>query len=302
MKKTLLIFLCFLLSGIGSIAQELNCKVQVMSPKLQSNPANKEIFESLQTVVFEFMNNTKWTNDKFKPEERIDCTILINISDKISSDVFSGSIQIQASRPVFNSSYSSMLLNYNDNDFKINFLRNTRLVFSPDKHQNNLTSILAFYAYMILGYDYDSFSMEGGSQYFNKAQNVVSNATNAPESGWKAFEGNKNRYWLVDNALQNVFKPLRQCFYKYHRLGFDMLYDDVAKGRRAVMQGLELIEKVHKNRPGSFNVQLFFTAKADELVNLFSQAFPDEKNKAVNLLKKLDPTNATKYQKILKGE
>ncbi len=286
-----------LMISLVAVGQELNCQVSVIAPT--DGVTDKRVYDAMQTSIFEFMNNRRWTNDVFKPEERIECSILININERVSANEFKGSIQITARRPVYNSSYYSDLFNYSDNDFHINYLENSRIEFTPDQHRSNLASILAFYAYMILGYDYDSFALEGGSQYFGKAQGVVNNAQNARESGWKAFEGTKNRYWLVDNAMHKLFKPMRECFYKYHRLGFDKMYDDIDAGRKAVADGLELLRQVHRNRPGSFNMQVFFVTKSNEIVNLFSGAYPDEKSKIFNLLKEIDPTNTSRYQKIM---
>ena len=190
MKNTLVLIL--LLLFVNGNSQELNCQVQVIAPTLQSNPANQEIIESLESSIFEFINNTKWTNDNFKMEERIECSMLINIQDKISSDEFRASIQVSSSRPIYNSSYKSRLFNYNDNNLQFKYLRNTAIIFKPDNHFDNLADVLAFYVYMILGYDYDSFSLEGGTPYFNKAMQIVSNCQNAPESGWKPNESNRN--------------------------------------------------------------------------------------------------------------
>jgi hypothetical protein len=283
-------------------SQELNCQIQIIAPTLQSNPANQDIFDGLQEQATEFLNYTKWTNHIYSQQERIECSILIRIDDKQGSDDFRGSIQISASRPVFNSNYKTPILNWVDNSFNFRYQRNAPFLFTPDRHQNNLTSVLAFYAYMILGYDYDSFSLEGGTPFFVKAQNIVANAQNAPESGWRANENDRNRYWLVENALQNVFNPLRVCYYNYHRLGFDMLYDKRDEAVTKILESLELIREIHKIRPNSFNVQVFFATKVDELVNLFIEAQPDVRARVFQLLKEVDPTRISKYQKIQRGK
>ena len=296
----LLLLSIFIVSVISGFGQEINCQVSVIAPKLQSNPANQETMESLQSSVFEFVNSTKWTTDNFADEERIECSILINVSEKIGSDGYKGSIQISSSRPVFNSNYSSRLFNYSDDQFSFTYLRNSAVVFTPDRHSNNLAEVVAFYMYMVIGYDYDSFSLEGGTPYFTKAQQIVTNCANASEAGWKASEGNRNRYWLVDNHLNNLYKPLRKCMYDYHRLGFDMVYEKRDDGIGAMVDALFELDAIHKARPNSFNVQLFFTAKADEMVNIFKGATPDIKNKVFNLIAKLDPGNISKYNKIKK--
>jgi len=300
MKKIIISFLALFFFS-SSQAQELNCNVSVLSdPGLQINATDKQVFEDLKTAVFEFMNSTQWTQDVFKVEERIDCSIMIQISKKLSSDQFSGSIQIQSSRAVYNSTYKSNLFRYNDTDFEFRYMRNTPVIFTPDQHQSNLASALAFYAYIIIGYDYDSQEHEGGTKYFVKAQQIVSNAQSAVERGWKAHESNKNRYWLVDNILHQVFQPLRKCVYEYHRLGFDNMYNNIDKGRLKALESIELLKKVHQNRPGSFNLQLFLSAKVDEVVELFGGASGNEKGRAVNVLKLIDPANASRYDRIMK--
>ncbi len=299
LKKGL--FFIFCLQYIYCYSQELNCQVQVIAPTLQNNPANQEIKTSLQSSVFEFINNTKWTNDNYKLNERIECTILIKIQNKISSDQFSGSVQVSSSRPIFNSNYKSRLFNYNDPNLEFNFLRNTAIIYKPDVAYDNLADVLAFYVYMILGYDYDSYSLEGGTPYFDKAMQIVSKCQNAGKTGWKPSEGNRNRYWLIQNATQSLFKPLRKCYYDFHLKGFDLAYSKREESINTMFQALKLLESIHKARPNSFNVQLFFTAKNDELVNLFTSAVPDLRMKVYNLLVKLDPGNISKYNKIKQG-
>lgn len=284
-----------------SQAQELNCVVQCISPTALTSAGDKEILNDLQKSVFEFMNNTKWTNDVFDQSERIDCNILINITEKVSSSEFKGSIQIQSSRIIYNTSYKSTILNYNDNDFHIQYLRDAVIEFTPDRHSSNLASILAYYAYVIIGLDYDTFSLKGGTDYLEKAQQVVANAANAPQAGWQAAGDDRNRYWFINNLLNSMWNPLREANYTYHRLGFDIMYNDMVKGRLKVIEALEQILKVHKTRQGTFNVQLFFTAKSDELVSLFSGANSSEKVRAFNLLQEIDPANLTKYNKIMEN-
>ncbi len=294
--------LFLLLFPFMTMSQELNCDVQViLSQNVQSAAVDKTVFSNFEAAVREFMNNRKWTKDTYKVEERIECNLMITINEAPSVDQFSASIQVISRRPVYGSSYHSTLLNFNDQDFDVRFLRNTRLEFSIDQHRNNLTSVLAYYAYMILGYDYDSYSLEGGTPYFTKAQQIVSNAANAPESGWKANESINNRYWLVENALHQAFKPMRKAYYEYHLKGFDVMSKNVTQGRAVVTKCINYIDQVVKSRPGSINIQAFFRAKADELVNLYSQAFPQEKNKVVVIFKKADPINTERYNKILKS-
>jgi len=296
MKKAVITFLFFFLS-FALFSQDLNCSVQVISPQFQ-NSNDKKIFQTLQQAIFEFINNRKWTNDVFKQDERIECSMVISITEKPSADEFRGTIQVQARRPVFKSSYNSLLLNVLDKNLAFKYVEYQPLEFSESSNMSNLTSILAYYAYLIIGADYDSFSMEGGSAYFQKAQAIVSNAQSGGDKGWRSSEDSENRYWIVENIINSTFKPMRECIYKYHRLGFDAMADDIAAGRSVVLQSLELLRKIHEIKPGSYTVQLFFQAKADEIVNLFSQAEPGEKTKVVDLLNEIDPANSTKYNRI----
>lgn len=298
MRKYL--FLLFFVSVITGVAQELNCKVQVLSQQIQGT--DKRVFTTLQTAIFEFMNNKKWTTDAFKLDERIDCSILINVTERPSTDQFIATIQVQSRRPVFKSSYNSVLLNYNDNDFQFSYLENQPLEFNENQFTTNLTSVLGFYAYMIIGMDYDTFSPSGGTNYLQKAQNVVNNAQSASEAGWRAFESNKNRYWLITNMLDAPFVNIRECMYNYHRKGLDEMVTNKEGGRANVLEALESLRKVHQARPLSFAMQVFFNAKSDEIINIFSGAFADEKSKVMTLLNDIDPTNSNKYQKIMANQ
>lgn len=278
-------------------AQELNCSVQVLAPQLVTT--EKRILDAMQTSVMEFMNNTKWTKDIFQSNERIECSILINISSAISSNEFSGSIQVQSRRPIYKSSYNSVLLNYNDEQFQFKYSEFQQLEFNENAHITNLTSVLAYYAYIILGLDYDSYSLYGGTPYFQKAQRIMINAQNAAEGGWKSFESTKNRYWLVENLLDKPFVPLREAMYTYHRLGLDIMVDKKDEGRAQILKTLESLRALHESRPLSFNMQLFFNAKSDEVVNIFKEAIGSEKTQAVSVLGAIDPGNNNKYQKIM---
>jgi len=296
MYKYITLFLA-LISANSLLSQELNCQVSVVAPQIQGT-TEKQIFDQMQKSIFEFMNNTKWTKDNYTTSERIDCSILINVKTKISADDYSATIQIQSRRPVFKSSYYSPIVNYIDENFVFKFQQFQQLEFNINTFSNNLTSVLAFYAYVIIGSDYDTFSNLGGTEYFQKAQLIVSNAQSANEMGWKSFESNKNRYWIVENALQPVFQPIRECSYKYHRLGLDIMNEKADDGRKEILTSTDLLLKVYKDRPASFPMELFFNAKVDEVVNIFSKGFPDEKAKVVETLTTVDPANSNKYFKI----
>ncbi|MBI3509829.1 MAG: DUF4835 family protein [Bacteroidetes bacterium] len=302
MKRIIFLLLLFFSAiTIRVSAQELNCQIQVLSPQIQGT-TEKRIFDNLQKSLFEFMNNTKWTNDVFSPEEKILCNLVLTINEKVSTDEYKGTLQIQSSRPVFKSSYSSTLINHNDVDIQFKYVEFQPMEFSISQHLSNLTSIFAFYAYVIIATDYDSFSLDGGTPFWQKAQTIVSNAQQAPEKGWKSMDGNKDRYWIADNMLQSIYSPVRECIYKYHRLGFDIMYQDVNGGRAIVLEALLLLDKVNDQKPLSWAVQMFFNAKVDEIVKLFSGALPDEKTKVTTLLQKIDPAHGIQWQKITQAQ
>lgn len=274
-------------------AQELNCNVEVVAPQVANVDPSR--FQLIEDQVREFMNSRKWTDDMFDIEERIECNILITINTAPNQTSFSGSIQVQASRPVFNSDYKTPIFTANDGDFDFTFVDNQILQFGLDQHRDNLTSTLAFYAYMIIGTDYDTFSPLGGTDHFVKAQTIVANAQNAGESGWKGSEGQRNRFWMIENILSQTFRPLRECNYLYHRKGFDVLYDKLEEGRQTIEASLEELRAIHRVRPSSYNIQLFFAAKQNEIVQLFKMAPPEQKLRVSNICKELDPGNIKRY-------
>lgn len=293
--------LLFIITTFLSFSQELNCQVTVVADaKVELSSTDKDILDQLKQTVYEFMNNTKWTKDKFLLEERINCNIQLQITSMPSAGVFSGTMQVQCSRPVFSSSYNTTLFNFADQAVTFPFARNTVLVYAPNQFRDNLTSVLAFYAYYMLAMDYDSFSLKGGTPYFNEAQQIVSNAQSSGVEGWMSNEASKkNRYWIVDNALQQLFEPLRECTYEYHRLGLDKLYENKTLARTNMYNALNKLSKVVASRPNNINITSFIQAKSTELKNLYYDATTTEKNDMVNLLKKLDPVNSSKYQEIL---
>jgi hypothetical protein len=292
------LFLFFVLFAFSNLlnAQELNCTVKVLSPAIQGT--ERSVFETLETAVKEFMNNTRWTNDNYKQDEKIECNITINVTKRISVDEFEANIIVQSRRPVYKSSYNTNLINYQDNDFTFKYTPFQPFEFNENTFINNLTSTLGYYAFIFIGLDYDTFSPEGGTPYYQKAQTIVNNAQNVPDKGWKAFEGSKNRYWLAENLANANFKGVRSCLYNYHRMGLDMMTNDVEIARKNIADALEGLLKVHNMQMGSFLMQVFFLAKADEVVNIFSIATPELKSKLVPVLNTIDPGNVTKYEKL----
>ncbi|MCB0772131.1 MAG: DUF4835 family protein [Flavobacteriales bacterium] len=280
-------------------AQEFNCKVSVIAPKIQSTP--ERVFKSMETSIAQLMNTRRWTNLNFSPQERIDCNMLLTINEQASSSSFRGTLQVIYSRPVFGSDYMSPVVDILDNNVQFNFLENTQIEFSPERFTDNLSSVIAFYAYYILGVDADTFSPMGGTDLYKQAQTVVTNAQNASEPGWKAFEDQKNRYWLIDNQQQAVFRPLREFLYEYHRSGFDEMAADIAKGRKACTTSIESLKSVHQAKPSSYNLQVVFNAKYNELVDLYKNADPQERAKVYNTLQIIDPGHINQYMGMMKG-
>lgn len=289
-------------SGIANLfAQEFNCQVSVLTDaKVEISSTEQEIIKQLKQSVYDFMNNTQWTEDQFKTEERINLNIQIQIKTIPSTGNYTGYIQVQYNRPAFNSNYNSPLFNYQDDDVAFSFSRNAVLQYNENQFKDNLTSILAFYAYFILGMDYDSFSLKGGSQYFTKAQQIVTNAQVSGAAGWKASEqGKRNRYWMVENILQPAFEPLRECNYMYHRKGIDQMYDNKTLAKKAMYDALNKLTPIVQRNPNNFNTLNFLNSKILEFKNVLSDSELKEKTDFVNLLKKLDSGNSTRYQEIL---
>ena len=296
-----LLFAFLFFFQIPLFAQELNCQVSIVTDaKLEVSSLDKEVFEQLKQSIYEFMNSTKWTKDKFLVEERINCNLQLQITSIPSQGSYSGSLQVQSSRPVFNSSYTTTVFNFLDQNLNFQFTKNTVLLYAPNQFRDNLTSVLAFYANFILGMDYDTFSLKGGTPFFNEAQQIVSNAQSSGGEGWQSNEANKrNRFWLVDNVLQELFSPLRVSLFEYHRNGLDQLYANKTNAIAAVYSSLEPLSQVVANRPNSVNIINYIQAKSTEIKNMYTDATADQKTQMVDLLKKLDPVNTSNYQEIL---
>lgn len=283
-------------------AQELNCSLQVNSQKIQGT--NRSVFEEMQRTLYEFMNNTVWTNHTFATDERIECTMILTLTEQIGSDEYKGQLTVQSRRPVYGTTYNTPILNFLDENLQFKYIEGQKLEFSESSHISNLTSILAFYAYIVLGYDYDTFSPLGGSPFFAKAEQIVQNAQNAPEKGWRAYEGKRrNRYWLVDNMVNDKYRGLRRASYTYHRRGLDVMADKIADGRAQVLDAVLALQELYRQRPDPdmLALQLFLEAKRDELINIFSEGQSSEKTKAANALMEIDPTNSSRYQQITKS-
>ena len=297
--KNIALSVLFLMPGI-TFSQELYCNVQISAQKIQGS--NREVFENMQHDIYEFMNNTVWTNHVFSYAERVECSMLINLTDQISADEFSGTITIQLKRPVYNTTYNSTVLNFIDNSFRFRYVEFQPLEFDPATYRSSLVSVLAYYTYIILGFDADTFSPEGGTEYFQMAEKIVSNAQNAPEPGWKPYDGsrNRNRYWLVKNTLDKEYEGVRQFLYDYYINGLDKMESRISESRNSIVESLKLIQDVYRKKPDPFMyiVQIVMEAKSDEIVNIFTESFPEEKSRVVQILTEIDPSKKTTYEKI----
>jgi hypothetical protein len=295
MKRCLLTIALFSACCLAK-AQDLNARVKILTPTIQVS--NKRIFSTLETAMKDFLNGRKWTADPIASNERIACNFVLNVTKWDGGSNFSGELQVQSSRPVFNASYTTTLLNINDKDVDFTYTEGQTIDYSDQNFQNNLSSVMAFYAYIIVGMDYDSFSRYGGSPYFAMAQTVVQNAQTASFKGWKAFDSNLNRYWLSENLNNKLYNNLRSFIYDYHRNGLDLMADNAVKARQSISSILPQLTLIDRKRIGSYLPLAFFTAKDDEFVSIFSKSVGTEKAEARNTLVQADPANGNKYETL----
>ena len=300
MKRSFVSFItviCMLFANIAA-AQELKCDIAINSSQVSGS--DKSVYESMQTALYEFINNTKWTNINFKTNEKIECSIAITIKERTGSD-FSGEINMALRRPCYKSSYTTPMLNYLDPKFSFSYTEGQPLDFSTNTHISDLTSTIAFYVYMFLGIDFDSFSLNGGKPFFEAAELIVNNAQGSSQPGWKSMDSNKNRYWLAENATSNSYAPLHQFLYEYHRLGLDVMSEKPDEGRAAILRAIQQLQTVHSTYPTCFLLQLMIEAKRDEIINVFSEGTQKEKTEAANIMKQIDPSKSSRYDAILQG-
>lgn len=294
--KIFFVFLFLIISLTFSNAQELNCNIQINSDQVQGT--NKSVFNALQKSMMEFVNNRRWTELNFSTDEKIECSMNI-IVKKVENNIFSAEIQVQSRRPVYNSSYNSTLFNYKDNEYVFEYKEFDQLEMAENTINSNLTAVLAYYAYLIIGYDLDSYSRLGGTQLFQTAESIVNAAQAADLPGWKAFESPRNRYALINNILDEAFKKHRNFFYEYHRLGLDEMSANVTNARARILAGLPLLREANRARPSAVIISSFLDAKNDELINIFSKATEKEKAEAVQILSDVNPTASDRYERIL---
>ena len=303
-KINLLLVLAFVCKV--SAAQELKANVTVVSNQVGNN-VNQNVFRTLQTALTTFINTRKWSTDNFAPNERIECNFLLNLQSTADLNVYNASLTIQAARPVFNTSYLSPIINFKDDNISFKYVEFQQLEFNDNRVSgtdalvSNLTAIVAYYANMILAFDYASFSPRGGDPYFIKAQNIVNNAPDGRGiSGWKAFDGIRNRYWLVENMTNSRYTIMHDVYYNYYRLGMDKLYEDENAARGEVMNVLNLLNTFINDNPNKMISQFFFQGKATEMIKIFSKAPQQDKARASEILQRLDITNANKYKDEMK--
>lgn len=300
--KVVAVFILLIVSTFAIKAQELNCRVQVSHQKIQGT--NIEVFNDMQKDIFEFMNNKQWTDHVYEVDERIECTIMLNISKQIGTEKFIATLSVQSRRPVFNSTYYSTLFNFKENsdEFSFEYTQQEPIEFNLNSY-SSLASTLAYYAYIIIGLDYSTFSPKGGAEFFDKAQQIVNNAQIAVEPGWKSYESSKmnNRYWLVENLTNGAYSELLDFMYNYHRLGFDKLADNIESGRAEVAKSLEYLRSVYRKKPNLYILQLILGTKSDEIIKLFAESFPREQAEVYNIMVEIDPAKSSDYNKIKGG-
>lgn len=296
MKKIVIIVL--LLLSLKSIGQDLNCRVDILSPQIQSAEKNR-VFENLKRDILNFMNSRKWCDDRIQGQERIDCALIMNISSWDGNSKFQATTQVQSTRPVFGSTFSTTVLNTNDRQWAFTYTEGQPLDYAESGLNQELPNLLAYYAELIVGMDYDTFSLQGGTPYFLKAQNIVNQSQNSSSNGWRAYDDIRNRYWIIENLLSPELRGFREGIYIYHRKGLDQMSQNLDKGRAEIASIFPGLKEAVSAKPNSMLAQLFFLSKADELVNIFSRSQdPQQRTTVSATLQELDPSNGSKYQQI----
>lgn len=289
------------LSSLGIYAQELNCNVIVnVGPQVETT--ERRVFKDMETAFYNFLNSRRWTNDVFGNDERINCNLIITIESRPTVGNFTASVQIQSSRPVYNTNYESLVFNFADRDWQFEYVESQPLEFNDNNYTSNITSMLAFYAYVIVGLDYDTFEKLGGTPYFQKAQQTVNNTQQANRPGWSQFEGNfRNRFWLAENLNSQQLVGAREALYKYHRLALDKFSENPEEARTLILEVLREMQQAQRRKPNSILIIAFFDAKNGELASMFSQGNIQVRREAYEIAKQLDPSNTTRYETIIRN-
>lgn len=276
--------------------QELNCTVKINFERITD--ANPQIFKTLERSLNDFVNNTKWTSRDFERNERIDCSMFINVS-AYSSNAFTATLQVQSSRPIFNSTYSSPVLNFNDKDFNFRYNEGENLYYNPNSYDSNLIAVIAFYANVIIGLDADSFEKNGGTTYYQAAQSLVALASGGGAKGWSQQEGgNNNRYFLITDLMSNTYTPFRESLFEYHYGALDKMADNQKEGKEKAIVALKTLAKVQNVRPNALLTRMFFDAKTDEIVAMFSGGPMMSNADLLELLNRISPLNSSKWNNI----
>ncbi len=297
MKRINLTVLFLFVLIINVLGQEFNMTVSINTT--QVGGTDQRVYESLKENITDFFNNRVWTNAPLKPEERLVGAIAIVVKER-NSNTIKAELNIALRRPVYGTSYNSPIFNYIDKDFTFDYVESQPMDFSETSYLTNLTSTLAFYAYYCLGIYFDTFALNGGENFFKMAEQVVNVSQSATEPGWKAFDSNKNRYWLAENMTNPVYKPIRQYMYEYHRLGLDVMSTKLEVGKEAITSSLGLLRQLHSEKPSTFFLNILADTKRDEWKNVYSEGTQQEKTKAVSIFRELDPANSEEYEEILK--
>ncbi len=304
LKKPILFFL-FIIIGVSSAqSQEIQARFTVLASKV-STQVNKNIFQTLQTAVTNFVNNRKWTTDAFQTNEKIQCNFLLNIEQELGNNLYKAKLTIQAARPIFSTTYDSPIINFLDDDVVFRYQEFQPIEFNENRVQGNdpaaanLPAVLAYYVNIILGFDYGSFALRGGDTYFKKAWNIVNNAPESRDiTGWRSFENLRNRYWLAENLNNNRFALMHDALYAYYRQGMDRFYENEQQGREGISNCLNLLNTLNSENPNSMILQFFLQGKSSELVKVFSKADSNMKTRVVDILSKLDITNSAAYKEL----
>jgi hypothetical protein len=294
-----IILILFVLASTSCFSQELNCTVTINATQIPTS--DRGIFRDMKIAIEQFMNTRKWTNDTYKVYEKINCKILLTITKMPAIGSFQATVQVQSARPVYNSNYSSLVFNFADREWEFEYIESLPMEFNDNTYINNLTSMLAVYAYLIIGVDYDTFSELGGTPYFQKALAVVNNAQQSNRPGWQAQASNRSRYWIVENFNNAQMVDLRKALYSYHRLALDTFDKDPEKSRTLILKGLKDIKKIRDINPLSVLVVSFFDAKGKELANLFSSGNIQIRREAYDVITAIDPSNRSSYEKMIQN-
>jgi hypothetical protein len=306
MRKQILLILTVAVLPIMIQAQELNARVSINAGRVSSQ-TDKKVFSTLQNTITTFLNNRKWTNETFQANEKINCNFLLNILEAQPGNIYKATLTVQAARPVFNTNYETPLINFQDDGVTFRYVEfqpfefNDNRISGSDPLVSNLSAVFGYYVYMILGLDFNSFALRGGDPYFQKAQNIVNNAPEGRDiTGWKAFDGLRNRYWLVENLVNNRYNSVHDAMYSYYRLGMDNMYENETEGRTAILNTLSLLNSLNNDIGNTMIIPFFLQGKSQELIKVFKKATPDEKQKAREILQKIDIANSNTYKSELK--